>query len=59
MELHKKMLYAEFVLNVMIKKFLADKELERKTKEIALQNKGKDTIYSRDCYFNIVSFCKQ
>ena len=36
--------YAEFVLNVMINKFLADKELERKTKEIALQNKGKDIV---------------
>ena len=32
------------LVSVMINKFLADKELERKTKEIAVQNKGKDIV---------------
>ena len=36
--------YAEFVLNVMINKFMADKELERRAKEIALQKKDKDIL---------------
>lgn len=36
--------YAEFVLSVMINKFLSEKKLEEKTKELALQHKGKDIV---------------
>ena len=36
--------YAEFVLNVMINKYLNDKKIEIKTKQIAFQNKGNDIV---------------
>lgn len=36
--------YAETVLEIMINKYLKDKELEKKTKTIAYENRGKDIV---------------
>lgn len=50
--------YAEFVLNVMINKYLKDKDLEIKTIEIAKKNKG-NSIVVLDKYYPTNPFKKE